>query len=63
MMCIPHHEQKPDRVQYHFMLEMSHPFSIISYWKRLGVYPSATDKYNTKAGVLRRVDDSSLVAD
>jgi hypothetical protein len=19
MMCIPHHEQKPDRVQYHFM--------------------------------------------
>jgi hypothetical protein len=21
MMCIPHHEQKPDPVQYHFMVE------------------------------------------
>jgi hypothetical protein len=30
MMCIPHHEQKPDGLQYHFMLETTHSFSIIS---------------------------------
>jgi hypothetical protein len=35
MVFIPHHEQKTGGVQYHFMLETSLPFSIISYWKRL----------------------------
>ena len=30
---IPHHEQKPDPVQYNFMVESRLPFSIISYWK------------------------------
>jgi hypothetical protein len=35
MVFIPHHEQKPAGVQYHFMLETSLPFNIISYWKRL----------------------------
>jgi hypothetical protein len=35
MMFIPHHEQKPDSVQYHFIVETRHRFSIISLWKRL----------------------------
>jgi len=35
MVFTPHHEKKTGAVQYHFMLETSLPFSIISYWKRL----------------------------
>ena len=39
MVFIPHHEQEPGRVQYHFMLETGPPLSIISYWKRLWLDP------------------------
>jgi hypothetical protein len=47
MVFIPHHEQKPGGVQYHFMLETSLPFSIISYWKRLVLASLFCARYNT----------------
>jgi len=53
MVFIPHHEQKPAGVQYHFMLETSLPFSIISYWKRLDVARGRCAAYNTPPILIR----------
>src|SRR4030065_2458049 len=46
MVFIPHHEQEPGWVQYHFMLEIDCLFSIVSYWKRLTLSPQTHMFYN-----------------